>query len=252
MKNIVLSITIILLLMVSGFTEEKTGDHLNKRLMIVSGTDYVEALPDTAYFNFSASVEKNSPEEAASVGEALKNNIIAAVKALGIEKKDVLEDASGISERYDYENKKTFHAFTYSTRIRLTDFSRIAVLRKALMNERTFAPVQEAWFTKRGLSVNQQVSYEIVLNKSSVEKEALRKACENALSKLDALADLNKITYSIYRIEEASAAEPAYPQVRAFAAMEKTADNDTGAGALDTIPTVQRIIARVTVKAEII
>jgi uncharacterized protein YggE len=224
-----------------------------KRLITVSGTDFVEALPDTAYFNFSVSVEKDSPEEAAQVGQELKKNIVQAIAANEIAKKDILQDASSFSERYDYDNKKTIYLFNYSTRLRLTDFAKIAWLRKTLINEKTFEPVKASWLSRRGLNVQQDTTYELVVSKNSIEREALRKAYENAVAKVQTLAEASAVKWTVFRVTESGAQyQPVYaPERKSFAVMGAVRDN-AEANDEETIPTLQRITAQVTVEAEIL
>lgn len=257
MKKIMFICLLLMLCAGVSIAAEKTNDDTkqDERLIVVTGQDYVEALPDTAYFSFSVTVEKSTPEEASAVGEQLKKNIIAVVKDVGIEKKDILEDATTVQERYDYEGKRTYHIFHYSTRLRLTNFTTIAELRKALVNEKTFAPVKEAWFSKRGLSVDQQVSYEIVINKNSVEQAAIKKAFESALGKIKTIADTMQLKWTIHSVVESGADyRPVYRVARGgdmkvMAMAENAAAPEPQE---DTTPTLQRITAQVTVEAEIL
>jgi uncharacterized protein YggE len=225
----------------------------SKRLITVSATDYVEALPDTAYLNFSFSLTKDSPEEAAKLGEQIRGNIKEVLQQKQIAKSDILLDAASMSDRYDYENKKTTHAYNYSGRIKTTDFDQISVLRQALINEKTFAPAKEDLFAKRGLAVDQNISYELVKTRNEAEKNALKKAYEKALLKIKGLAEVSNFKYVIYRVTEntATLAQPVYRfAAKAMFAEGGAADNASAAD--ETLPTLQRINSTVTVEAEIL
>jgi len=250
MKRIFYVCLILTVCISSCFAELANDTQKEKRLIIVSGTDFVEALPDTAYLSISISLEKNTPEEAASVGDALKKNIAKAIASAGVEKKDVLEDATGLSDRYDYDTKRTTSIFTYTTRLRITDFDKIAAVRKEVLNERTFAPAQESWFSKRGLSVDLQTTYELITQKNTLEREALKKACENALAKVRTIAESNGLKFIVSRIEEAGSAPVPYRQPQLFAAAKLERNDLVGSGEA-TVPTLQRIVSQVTVEAEI-
>lgn len=225
----------------------------NKRLITVSATDYVEALPDTAYFNFSFSLTKDLPEEAAKLGEQIRKNIKEVLQRKQIAKTDILLDAASMSDRYDYENKKTIHSYNYSGRIKIIDFDQLSVLRQAIVNEKIFAPAKEAWFTKRGLAVDQSISYELVKNRSEVEKNALKKTYEKALVKIKGLAEVSNFKYVIYRVTENTAdlPQPVY-RFAAKAMLGEGGAADNASVADETLPTLQRINSTVTVEAEIL
>ncbi len=251
MKRVIFVCLILTACITSCFADLSTDTQKERRLIIASGTDFVEALPDTAYLRISVSLEKNTPEEAASVGDALKKNIVQAITSTGIGKKDVLEDATELSDRYDYETKKTSSVFTYTTRLRITDFDLIAAVRKEVLNARTFAPAQESWFSKRGLSVDLQTSYELVTQKNALECAALKKACDNALAKVRTIAESNGLKFRVSRIEESSAITAPYaPQPRMYAAAKMERNDLVGSGE-ETVPTLQRLTSQVTVEAEV-
>jgi uncharacterized protein YggE len=227
-----------------------------KRLISVSGSDYVEVLPDTAYFRINVSVEKSSPEEAAKIGEQLKQNIRVVLAEQGIAKEDVLEDVANIYS-YAGEGNQTVTVFSYTNKLRINDFTKIAPLRQALFNAKTFEPVKEAWFSKRGLSADSAVSYELVKNKNLALQTALKKAYAQALGKIGVIADTSKLKYSVYRVNENSGTYAAgYANApmafsRAKVALE-AADNNSAPAVEETTPTLQRVYANVTVTAEIL
>lgn len=250
MRKCIYFAILLTILLTIGFAEVATKSE-NKRLISVSASDYIEALPDTAYFNFTYTLEKESPEEAGKIGEQIKRNVREVFSRNQIAKEDILVDAAAFSERYDWDNKKAFHNYTYTSRIRLTDFSKIAQLRKELINENTFAPAKEEWFARRGLSVNQNVSYEIVTKRNELEKNALKKAYEKALLKIKGIGEVSNFKYIIYKITESGFADiqPMYRSAN-FALKEAApAQNDTDN---ETLPTLQRLNSVVTVEAEIL
>lgn len=250
LKKLLLAITILLFLGL-GYTAE--NPQISKRLITVSASDYVEALPDTAYFNFNFSIDKDSPEEATKLGEQIKKNIKLVLQEQQLPKADILLDATSLSERYDYENKKTIHSYNYSGRLRITDFNKLASLRQALFNEKTFSPAKEDWFTKRGLTVNQDISYEIVAARAELEKTALKKAYEKALLKVKGLSEISNFKYSIYRVTESGSESLPQPVYRyAAKAMLAEAAGADNSASTETLPTLQRINSAVTVEAEIL
>jgi uncharacterized protein YggE len=227
-----------------------------KKLIIVAGSGYVDVLPDTAYYSFSFCAEKDSVEGVMKIGEAVKKNIKGVLDSLGIKKEDIILDNVSSSDKYNYDTTKTIYRYRYQLKIKISDFNLIAKLRKSLLNEKTFAPAESSWFSRKGLFIENNVSYEISQNKNLHENEALKKAYENAMGKIKTIVELGNLKYSIFSIQENgySSTELAYaPAVSSnFKMMRASEDNASGTEDEDTIPTLQRIYSNITIQAEII
>ncbi|MFC1517705.1 SIMPL domain-containing protein [Candidatus Margulisiibacteriota bacterium] len=253
MKKILL---VIVLLCLSTGLMAKDKDCLDKRLLVVSASDYVEALPDTAYFKIEVSVEKDTPEEAGRIGEELRKNILRVLENSGIKKDDLLLDSASVIDRYVYDEKQEKHVYVYTARVRLKDFSKITELRQELLNVDTFEPVKDSWFSKRGLNVDTSVVYEIVDNKELLEQAALTKAYKEALQKLAVLAKVSNLEYKIYRVIEGGQISSSARSVKGYAAADMLYEaapmKQERAAAPQTVPTTQRITSQVVVQAEII
>ncbi len=237
----------ILLLVLFSLLLSESG----KRLITVGSSDYVEILPDTAYINLAVSLEKESPELAAEIGEELRKNILAVYQLNNIDKENILLDSSTISEKYNYQEKTTTPLFIYQSKVKIKDFSKLNKLKQELINKKTFSPVKDIWFSKKGLQVNYNVSYELDSNLGATEKEALQKAYKKALGKIEALAQVNGLKYKIHNIKELSTSARGSGlmlQKASFNALaESAADNID-----EQIPTLQKVYAEIEVSAEII
>ena len=224
-------------------------------LIIVQGTAYVEALPDTAYFNLTIAIEKDTPEIAARIGEKVRLNIKEILTLNGIINKDIIQDATRINEHWNYKAKKKIHIFNYSLIFKLKDFSSPNNIRKQLINERTFAPVKGSWANRNGLRVNQFINYAIVENKNELEIEAIKKAYHNALAKVKGIAKISKLKYEIHEISANQYKQNNFRQKSYSAqasAMNEGISNSPLINTKDTIPTLERINATVTIKAKIL
>jgi uncharacterized protein YggE len=232
------------------------NDENQKKLITVSGSGYVDVLPDTAYYSFSFCIEKDSLEGVMKIGEAVKKNVKAVLDSLTIKKEDIVLDNVGSFDRYNYDTSKNIYKYKYQLKIKITDFTLIAKLRKSLLNEKTFAPAESSWFSRKGLSVDNNVEYEISQNKNLYENEALKKSYENAMEKIKTISGLGNLKYSIYRIQESGSysQELSYAPAPSGNLKMMRAVEDSSASAEDemTIPTLQRIYSNITIQAEII
>lgn len=223
----------------------------NKRLITVNGSDYVERLPDTAYINLSVALEKEAPELAAETGEEIRKNILAVYLYNNIEQEDILLDSSTISEKYNYQDKTTTPLFTYQSKVKIKDFSVLNKLKQELINKKTFSPVKDVWFSKKGLQVNYNVSYELESNLGKTEKEALQKAYKKALGKIEALAQVNGLKYKIFNVRELSTVARSSGLMLQKASFSNL-DNNVADNLDAQIPTLQKVYAELEVSAEII
>ncbi|MBU0581459.1 MAG: SIMPL domain-containing protein [Candidatus Margulisbacteria bacterium] len=225
-----------------------------KNLIIVQGTDYVESLPDVAYININISIEKNTPEEAAEVGEKIRNNILKVYENNGILQQDILLDSSKIYE-YSSRDDNNKHIYQYDGKVKIKDFKKIAILRRILLAADTFEPVKEQWFSKRGLSVEVNVFYALVDKLAELENEALKKAYVKAVEKIKLIAGVSNLKFKIHKVEEGGLEVRDLSMLSNYAKsnvqyeMKLTTDKES---TVNTVPTLQRITASVKVTAEIL
>jgi len=77
------------------------------RTISVSGEGEVNAKPDIAVVNLSVVVQGNTVSQVSNDGNQKMNQVVAAVKALGVEAKDVKTTAYNLRPDYRYpENQK--------------------------------------------------------------------------------------------------------------------------------------------------
>lgn len=249
------NILLLSVLIISGITLAAEKDLQPKDIIKVSGSDYIEVLPDTAYFNLNVSIERDDPESAAYQGEKVRKSIKNILRLKGINSGQILQDATYMTERWDYKEKRSYSRYNFLIRLRLKDFDRIADLRKSIISEDTFKAVKEDWFTRRKLSINHSISYEVVEQKQTVIRDAFAKAYKNALEKVKEIAGISDLKYRIHRVEEVNnfsvAYRANYDSEMALSAMSRAKTN-AEADQDNTVPTTQRFNSNVILEAEIL
>lgn len=84
-----------------------------KNTVIVSGTGRVYAKPDLVIVDFSVLTEKKTVPEAMKENTKSMNEIIAFLKGLGVEEKDLKTTNFNISPRYEYEKGGETYTYYY-------------------------------------------------------------------------------------------------------------------------------------------
>ncbi len=74
-----------------------------QNLISVSGTGEAVAIPDTAQFTFSVIEEGKTTKEATDLATKKINDIIPALKALGVDEKDIQTTGYNVYPKYDYK-----------------------------------------------------------------------------------------------------------------------------------------------------
>ncbi len=89
------------------------GSYENRNIITVSGTGEIFAKPDLGIVGFSVVTEKSTVAEAVSANAAAMNGVIGAMKALGVQDKDLKTTGFNIYPRYEY--KGTSDSYPYSS-----------------------------------------------------------------------------------------------------------------------------------------
>jgi uncharacterized protein len=185
------------------------------RTISVSGQGKVAAVPDQARLEFEVQAETVQLEEASSRAKGRMNEVLKAVKAFGIDGKDIQTVRYNVQPKYKYdkegnENKQV--GFTVSNRLRVV-----------LKNLDLAGKVLEA-VTKAGVSQIEGPSFGFA-DPSKLELQALKAAMEDARSKAEALAqsagvDLGKV----YSVSQSSVGMPSPRPMMAMSMMKAGGD----------------------------
>lgn len=104
----------------------------------VSGEGKMYAKPDIAIISFGAHTESLKSQEAVDKNNTIMNAVISAMKALGIEEKDIQTTGYNVNPIYDYtQSGRTFRGYSIDQQIqvKIRNFDKIsAVLDKATMH----------------------------------------------------------------------------------------------------------------------
>jgi uncharacterized protein YggE len=88
--------------------------------LTVNGAGSVSVKPDIAYINVGAATENASPSQAQSENTAIMEKVLAAVKSLGIEEKDIQTSEYSIYPKQDYQNGNKIIGYTVTNILRVT------------------------------------------------------------------------------------------------------------------------------------
>lgn len=178
--------------------------------LTVSATESVKKTPDIAYVSIGVRTSGNTAEEAQQENARITEAFLAAVKAQGVDEKDL--ETQSLNVYADYEKpQKTVVENTYRVTIRKID---------------TVGAVIDAAIAA-GANATYSLSFDIA-DRDSVYMEALAKAMENVGGKAKAVAQAGG--YTIVRpqtITEGSAGYSAQPYMMESAAMDAAADKMT-------------------------
>jgi uncharacterized protein len=86
-----------------------------KREVFVSGTGSIKLEPDTAYLQLGIVTEHEQAQESQTRNAEISKNVIQALEALGIEKKDIRTMHYGIQPMYKYQENSQPELIGYQT-----------------------------------------------------------------------------------------------------------------------------------------
>ncbi len=193
-------------------------------VITVSGEGKVNAKPDIAQLQFGVTTERQRTSEAAmSLLEQKMNAILEAVKAQGIEEKDITTQALSLNPSYDWTDGtqvlRGYEAYqTLSVKVRDTDKSG-AVLQAA---------------TTAGANQVGGVNFTID-DPSALQEEARQKAIADAEEKAQALAE--QLGGRLGKLRGYSEGGGYTPPYMPYAAREMDMANAVGEGAPVPVPT---------------
>ncbi len=197
MKRIAILISILLAVSLAlcgtAFAEEQTGQSFGQWLdsaatsvtnmvkesgeVEVQGRAVRTVVPDTVTISVGASIEKKEVQDAQSEATRIINDVIAALKALGVPEKNIATSGYSIYRTYDYSKDKTTptgYNTTISLKVKVTDFALI----NTILDTAVSCGANDVG--------NLSFSYS---DEGTVYKEALKDAIKAARGKVEAMAE---------------------------------------------------------------
>lgn len=98
-------------------------DKMAARTINVNGDGEVSVAPDIAYVSLGVTTEKSSVGEAQKSNSDTMNNVIAAIKKVGVASEDIKTSNYSISPKYNYEDKtgnSTIVGYTVTSTLSVT------------------------------------------------------------------------------------------------------------------------------------
>lgn len=204
----------------------------------VSGQGKVTVVPDTGVAQLGINLTRPTVKSAQTELNTTMDKVVKAVKALGVEDKDIQTTHYSINPTYDYNNgQNRITGYMVSTNISVTvkDLSKI--------NEVVDAATANGANTVGGImfTVDEKRQKELV-------QEAREEAIKEAKAKAESLAKAAGITLGrIVNVNEAGAPDPVMPM---NFALNKAADGRGGAAETSVQPGSTDVVSHVTLSYE--
>ncbi|MFA5651775.1 MAG: SIMPL domain-containing protein [Candidatus Paceibacterota bacterium] len=112
-KKIIFVVIVIALIFVCGKTLFNDNNDIQKDTIVVSGKGELTVKPDIATVSFSVMEENMDVSKATDAVNKQITNVITALKADGVEEKDIKTTGYSVYPRYDYINTPVSSAYPY-------------------------------------------------------------------------------------------------------------------------------------------
>jgi len=172
--------------------------------------------PDTVAIQIGASIERESEKDAQAEANRIINEVIEALKALGVPEKQIATSGYSIYRVYDYRAETTVPKgfnVTVTLRVTVSDFGLIGQILDAAV-ERGANSVGDLRF-----------SYS---KEEALYQEALRDAIQAAKAKAENMADAAEVTLrTLLELRETSRTAPSPYAVASYAKMDAVAGSGT-------------------------
>ena len=205
-------------LMMSGFASAN-DEEPERRTLVVTGTAEVSVAPDICYMSFAVETYNNKAAEAYRENVETMNRINSAIKAHGIEGKDMRTQHFSFTPQYRYTDrgKRIFEGYhVYNTlMISVRDLSKVSAVLDAAVEAGAY-DVQSINFT--------------VENPKEYTEEARREALKAAKKKAEEAAQI--LGFRLGVPISVSESEPGYyqPYAQANVAMDRSTMYANGGG----------------------
>lgn len=214
-KKLILAMTALAAAMATA--PARAADELSPRIM-VSGEGEAAAAPDMALISLAVLRDADTAREALDANNKAMTEVLAAMKAFGIEDRDLQTSGFSIQPRYVYPDPNKGENFEP----KITGYSVINTLG---VRVRDLAKIGEVLDQSVTLGVNQGGNITFVKDDSSaVLEEARKKAVENAIAKAKTITSTAGVGIGrILEMSEQSYQPGPIPMMQADMAMMKSA-----------------------------
>jgi len=162
----------------SGIVKAEDSGAQNKKVITVSGMAKITVNPDIAYVNVGVETDGKTAVEAGQLNAKKITDVLNAVKALGIESKDLKTSNYYVYPTYSYDDqtpKLIGYKATNTIEVTIRDLTKVGTV------------IDTA--TKSGANVANGVTFGII-DESAPYNEALANALKNAQAKATSLANV--------------------------------------------------------------
>ncbi len=192
-----------------------TDDAVKKPTIAATGKGEIKVTPDVAYVSVGVTTQNADAKKASADNANKMDALYKAVKALGIDEKDIKTVNIGLNPQYDYNGAKP----------KITGYMATNTVSITVRDVKKTGDVIDAAVNAGGNDLN-GVSFDL-LDKSKAYSDALTAAVKDAKAKVDAMAGAAGITQiTPFTITESSyQAYPVYSGVREAADAAKGGTN---------------------------
>ncbi|MBA2361801.1 MAG: SIMPL domain-containing protein [Actinobacteria bacterium] len=140
----------------------------------VTGVGSVDAVPDRAEFSLGVTTKGATAREALTANNARMSQVIAALKAAGVEERDIRTENVSVGESYEGDGRPSGFAAQNSVSVRILDLDRASAVLDAASRA----------------GANQLSGPALTRNdRERLEHKALQEAVKNARNRAEALAE---------------------------------------------------------------
>ena len=195
----------------------------------VTGTGTITSVPNEAEFSFSVQSNGATAREALDANSDQMRKVLAALKAAGVEKRDVQTQNVSVSPTYTDNGQTNGYTASNSVSVKVHDLSRVGKILDAASN----AGANDIY----GPSLSRS-------DQDTLQAKALRDAVANARKKAVALADAAGVRLgTVTAISEGSAGGPEPYFAQRAAALDKAVPIEPGTQDVQATVTVTFAIA---------
>jgi len=147
-----------------------------ENILTVTGVGKVNVKPDVAYIEMGVTTMDKDAQKAQESNKTTMNKVVAKLKSMGIEEKDIQTSTYNIYPEYSYQdNKQILEGYRVENIVRVT-----------VRNIDKVGDILDA-AAKEGINRSYGISFS-VLDTDGVYKQALQKAIDNAKGKAEVMA----------------------------------------------------------------
>lgn len=190
-------------------------ERAESQTITVSGRETVKTVPDMAEIVYSVATQEKDAADCQKANTEKVNQLLAALKALGIEEKSIQTSGYDISPRYDWDRNGEIVGYEATTQVTVSDISL----------DQVGEVLEES--VESGVNQVQSLSF-LASDYDKSYQEALKMAVAQAQEKAQALADASGCTLGrpVHITEYGSDQSTRYVNVNAVQSMKREASAD--------------------------